>query len=249
MLSLILLTITVLLGTGCQTNHAVHRQFSKRVRELHTVAILPIKATAIKMGMAGPEPDQFPQVEEFQRQLIAQLTPQMESRGFKVIQSKLPAGHWGAITNGFEKREIWLQCQLHRAYEKWVDDWLPGYPSRQLMRPEAELLAEYEGADALLFIRAEVITETPLSAGKTAALVAAQIGMVALMVPVAVLSGGSSGLGTMGSEPKAGCRLKVVLVDGRSGDILWRSFVEPKSLESASLEQTVKRVFSSYPKQ
>lgn len=241
MLSLILLTITILLGTGCQTNHAVHRQFSKRVRELHTVAILPIKATAIKMGMAGPEPDQFPQVEEFQRQLIAQLTPQMESRGFKVIQSKLPAGHWGAITNDFEKREVWMQLQLSRAYESLAR--IMGRVRGELVRPEAELLAGYEGADALLFVLAEAITETPAA---TAARVTENT-LVFFAGLAAALAGHSGGMKLAGS-PEGG-RLEVILVDGRSGDILWRSFVTAESLGGTKLEQAMQKVFSRYPNQ
>ena len=241
-LAAILLAISTLLGAGCKTNSSVHPQFAARAQALHTVAILPIPATAIKVGVVNAEQDRFPQVEEFRQRLIQQLTPQWENRGFKVIQSKLPAGDGRAITNGFENRDIWMQLQLNRAYEGLAR--IQRHASEKLVRPEAELLAEYEGADALVFVSAKVITETPAATGTR---VAANTLVFFAGLAVA-LTGHSGGGGMMLAGSPEGCSLEVVLVDGRNGDILWRSFVTPKSLDGPKLEQAVQKIFSRYPK-
>jgi hypothetical protein len=43
--------------------------------------------------------------------------------------------------------------------------------------------------------------------------------------------------------------LEVVLVDGRTGEVLWRNLVRQESMDGPKLNTAVTRLFAGYPKQ
>jgi hypothetical protein len=205
------------------------------------MVVLPIPATAIQIKTLDAEEVPFPQVEEFCRRLSDQIAKQWELRGFKVAQSKLGAGNRGTITNGFQDKDVWMQVQLRRAYETLAR--VNGQVRGEVTRPEAPLLAEYEGADGLVFVGAFVVTESPGAAGTRRACNA-----LTALVGVGLLLSGSSVGGLAFEGSPEGCSLEVILVEGRTGEVLWRSLVTSKSLDGPLLDTVVQKVFARYPK-
>ena len=132
-----------------------------------------------------------------------------------------------------------MQLQLLRSYETLVK--IPMRPLPQVIRPEGPLLAEYENADGLVFVCATVITESTEAKGTRYA-----VNTVSFAVGILAMFGGSSSAPYLEGSP-AGCSLEVTLVEGRSGEVLWRSWVNPKSLDGPKLHAAVRELFARYP--
>ncbi len=239
--SLCLLALVLVICPGCLSTSRVHPQFRTRVQAIHNVAIMPMPATAVRVEVIGAKEVTFPYAEEFCARLRALLVEQCRARGLEVVQPRLTAGDWLTRTNGFEDREVWMQLQLRRAYETiWMTH--GGFPRAKTVHPEAALLAEHEQADALLFAGALVVTEAPAAEATRTTM---NVLTLAVGLGLAAFGGGSGGLFLEGSP--AGCRLEVALVEARTGDILWRSWLFTESHDGLKPDKAVTKIFRSYP--
>jgi hypothetical protein len=137
-----------------------------------------------------------------------------------------------------QARYDWMQQQLSRAYQSLTashfrDAWyMPASP----IRPEGPLLAEYAGVDALAFSVLTVVRESQEAA---AARRTENVGIFIL----GLLSGSTPSF--RGSPERT--TLSVVLLDGRTGDCLWRSWTEVEKVGGHGLEDAVKLLFKKYP--
>jgi len=233
--------LVVLLCAGCLSTSTVHPEFGLRAKRMTNLVVLPVPATAIQVQVAGAKQIEFPQVQEFCERLRSLIAQQWEQRGFQVTQSRLKVENWGAINNGFEDRDVWMRLQLQRANGCLA----PQTRANRLecIRPEAPLLAEYEGADVLVFAGASTVLESPGAKGTrwTYNVLAITVGLT-----MAVLTGGTQP--DLMDSPERNS-LEVILVEGRTGEVLWRSWARPKSLKGPKLDAAVKKLFAHYPKE
>lgn len=235
MKTLYLLIITAALGTGCQTTSFVHRQFDTRAKGLTNLVVMPVSAIAIEIQANGVRLNAFPQQGTVCQQLETLTARQFRIRGFKVARSKLATEDRGGITNDIaHDRKIWMQLQVRRANQSLAR--IGGHARGKIVRPEAPLLAEYEGADALIFVNASLVTESS-EARKV------RLAENAAGIAVSLVTGGvTAGLGS-----PEGSSLEVVLVEGRTGEVLWRSWTNTDSSDGRWLGTAVAELFTDYP--
>jgi hypothetical protein len=234
------LALTLLLCAGCQSPSFTHSEFDSRVKALNRLVILPVPATGRHAEFLSSTPEPFPQADQFSAVVKEATTREFERRHFKVLTSKLPAGDCGAISNHFENRQLWMQLQLRRADQTLAR--VGGFIKGHCVRPEAPLLAEYEGVDGLIFVYAARVTES--SSARTARYTI-NTASVIIGTGLALSGAGSSTPVVMGSP--AGCCLEVILVEGRTGDVLWRSRVVSTDPDGLTPRQAVEAVFARYP--
>jgi hypothetical protein len=235
-----LFLLAALLCAGCRTPTTSHSEFASRIRGLTNLVILPIPAVGEQILVLESKPAPFPHAAEFSQQVREQMVRQLEGRGFKVAHMKLPACNWGAITNGFEDRTVWMQLQLQRAYQSLAR--YGGHARGNILRPEGPLLAEYEAADGLVFISVHRVTE---SAGARSTRYT--LNAVSAVASVGAALCGAPSTPYINASPE-GCSVDVALVEGRSGVVLWRSWVASDSPDGLKPGEAVKDVFASYPK-
>jgi len=221
--------LVAVVSVGCQSTPEAHPEFAARVKSLTNLVVMPISVMSVQLQPGGPVPAAYPNVEQFSQRLQGQVVNQFESRGVNVVPAKL-GENLTVITNGFKAGEPDMAQELRRAYRSLAR---VGLVAREnVVCPEARVLAGHESADALVFTSVYVTTE---SAGyKTIR----WTGNVLFMLTDPVWVEGSP----------EGCRLQVILVEGRSGEVLWHSRVTPKSLEGARLDAAVAQAFARYPK-
>lgn len=234
-IALLFLLVALALCSGCETTSAVHPQFATRTRALTNLVILPIPTAALRVRVAGITNEPFPAKDEFRKRLYQQVSAQCKQRGFHVSPSKLSLEDCAASTNGFGDRQVWMLLQLVRAYQTLAI--IPTRAPPMVVRPEASLLSEYENADGLLFVNACIVTESSGAKGTRYAL--NTVGML-----TSLLGGGAPLL----MDSPEGCTLEVVLVEGRSGEVLWRNLVCQASMEGPKLNTALTNLFSNYPK-
>lgn len=233
----------VMLCAGCASTSSVHPQFTSRTRGLTNLVVMPVLADAIEWQASGAQRTALPQEGPVVQQLKSLIAQQFQSRGFEVVESKLVPADPGTITNDVSyDRESWMQLQVQRAYQTLRR--VGGYARGNIVRPEAPLLADYEKADALVFVTASVVTE---SSGARAKRHAFNTGAFIVGLAAVVLDDPSS-MPFMEGSP-AGSNLEVILVEGRTGEILWRSCTYNDSPDPERFGTAVQKLFSDYPDQ
>lgn len=243
MKTLYLLIITATLCAGCETTSFVHRQFDTRVKGLTNLVVMPVSAATIEHQANGVKWNAFPQQGAVSQQLGTLIARQFQIRGFKVVQSKLAIGNQVTVTNDISRdREMWMQLQVHRAYQTLVR--IGGHARGKIVRPEVPLLADYEKADGLIFVKACAVTES--SAGRNARLAR---NTASIFVDLGLAALGDTTPNWLVEGSPEGSDLEVVLVEGRTGEILWRSWTSSDLPDRRWLGTAVQEVFTDYPNQ
>lgn len=227
--------VAMVLCGGCETTSAEHPKFVSRARALTNLVVLPIPTAAVLVKAAGITNQPLPLQDEVRKRLYQQVAAQWKQRGFHVSPSKLSLESCAASTNGFADRQVWMLLQLVRAYQTLTI--IPTRAPPMIVRPEAPLLTEFENADGLVFVRACIVTESSGAKGTRYAL--NTVGAL-----TALLGGGAPLL----MDSPEGCTLEVVLVEGRTGQVLWRNLVQQKSMDGPKLNTAVTNLFAAYPK-
>lgn len=235
--------LVITLGAGCRTTSFVRSDFAARTKGLTNLVVMPVSAAAIERQPNGVKVDAFGQQEAVCQQLRTLIAKQYQIRGFRVVQSKLVTAGRETVANEISHdRTIWMQLQVQRAYQTL--ERIGGYARGNIVRPEVPLLSDYEKADALVFINASVVTESSEARNERFAYNA-----VAITVGLgAALLGGSSSAPFLEGSPE-GSSLEVVLVEGRTGEVLWRSWTYTDSPDRQWLGPAVQEVFTDYPGQ
>lgn len=235
--------LIIALGAGCRTTSFVRSDFAARTKALTNLVVMPVSAAAVEYQANGIKWNPFLQEGAICQQLRTLIARQYQVRGFKVVQSKLATSSGTVITNDISRdREMWMQLQVQRAYQTLVR--IGGYARGNVVRPEVPLLSDYEKADGLVFINASVVTESSEARNERFAYNA-----VAITVGLgATLLSGSSTVPFLEGSPEGGS-LEVILVEGRTGEVLWRSWTYTDLPDRQWLGPAVQEVFSDYPDQ
>ena len=208
---------------GCQTNTYTHSQFRERSALLTNIAFLPPN---IRTGMAS---------NLWVMQLGAPLPAETK------IRNELPS----LVADGFRQRGlavkksaaetllpdstnlVWnarMQGLLNAAY---------GNVGLKAVRPEAKVLADHVLADGLVFLSVFVYKSTE---GRKAKVAGENIFAI---------------LGAYGGAhltPYSQAIVQIALVDGETGDVLWRTRHDFTDLEKTGPDQVVAELFKKYPK-
>jgi len=214
--------VLAFLLTGCaQSGIRQLPAFADATRPVERIAVLPPQVTHTLVGIRGAgsrHPALEPAIAE---QVLQSVTSALEQRGYPVSTDLIVriAQQDEVLAPAFDRLRA-----AYRADRDALDDaaMLSEETSsrfRDALGPAAGVLAKAGDADALVMVRFDGIEK---SSGKVttevmaSALLAAAIGYVS--VP-------ASDLGT----------IEVVLIDGRTGDILWRNIVEARGSASAAV--------------
>jgi hypothetical protein len=238
---LLLCLPVILVGAGCMTSCHTHPEFAARRAELKSVAVLPCRYRELMVRVMGIENQtSTDDVQAVDQCLQRQISDELRARGWMVANGRLRQAEPVAETNqDLPGRQEWMHKQLNNAYQ-----YLP--PSQQMenwivhscpIRPEGPLLAKYESVDALVFTFVTIVRESPEAA------TVRQTGN-AISILAAFFGGRSSGSIQGSPEHKT---FYVLLVDGRNGEILWRSSINFESADGDGLAEAAKKVFQTYP--
>ena len=210
---------------GCQTDTYTHSKFRERSAQLTNVFFLPpqIKTgTAdIRWVMAPDAP--LPAEKQIRAELPILIAAEFRKRGFEVKESA-PESWLSYSTNQFWNKH--MQGILTSAY---------GNVCFKTVRPEAKVLADHVKANGLIFLNVFAYQSTD---GRKA--------WVALGNTLAVLN--TAGGGFYGTwSPFSQAIVQIALVDGETGDVLWRTIHDFTAFERQELDQVVAELFKKYP--
>jgi len=217
-----LLLLAVLL-TGCQMNTFTRKHFPERVAQIHTVALLPQVHTAMLNSYFGmdPSPAPLPEEPQIRSDLIASTTDQLQRRGFVVKEGSFPVG-----TN-----QIWDGRKIQNAFSTGLS---------KSKRPGAMAVATNLNVEGLFFLEATAYKSTPHREKITTT----QNVIAALTLPVILI-----GARPLPEVMMQGSGVQVVLVDGKTGDLMWATVDFFGDLETNKPAEAVENLFTRYPKQ
>lgn len=220
----------MILVTGCQTNTFTHKQFPERVARIHSVGVLPQVHTAMLNTYFGKDPSPAPLSEEPQvrSELVASTIGQLRQRGFVVKEDSSPHS-----TN-----QVWNGRRIQQACST--------LPSKSA-RPDAKALANNMDVDGLIVLDATAYKSTPHRQKVTTAQnIFAVFGDLALLAAAAaggpVAGGGDFGIAWQDAV------LRITLVDGETGDVLWTTAEDIHDFEVNKPAKAVAELFDRYPK-
>jgi hypothetical protein len=231
----IFFTFVILCGVasaGCASNRPKPTLAQKNIR---SVVVFPPQTSVWlqKVGQREPFPAeaQAAQAELFnlvcdeiqQRGLILK-SPRLDERDADDPAQQSPFFSWA--------RTMWTAYNEIQVQQKAV--FIP-MASNQTDEPLMKLLAKHTQADALIMTQA---------AGWRSSGGATTINEIGNTLAVLAALGGAA-YGRLHSSQAAGVR--VYLVDGNSGQILWTEAATEKDLEKSQLEKMVKKIFKNFP--
>ena len=224
--------VVLITCTGCQTY--THPKFRERSAHLTTVAFLPPQ---IRTGMASasPQPMQFgdrlsllaaefgtplPEEAKFRADLPDLIAAEFQKRGLTVKVSTLESRLPDSTDQIWNPR---MRGILNAAYETM---------HLKAVRPEAKVLADHIEADGLVFVNVLAYKST---AGRTTGVV---FNNIAMFVPY--------GGGVIWAHSREAI-VQIALVDGETGDVLWRTKHDFTDLEKTGPSQVIAELFKYYP--
>jgi hypothetical protein len=209
--------------TGCQSDTFTCSKFRERSTRLSTIELLPpqIKTgmTATPWASVGQLSAPLPEEKKIRAELPDLVAAEFHKRGF-AVKASAPEAFLPDSTNHVGNAR--MGGILTAAY---------GSVDLKAVRPEAKVLIDHVQADGLVFLSVFAYKSTN---GRKA--------WVALG-NILALSGGGTGQWTPFSEAK----VQIVLVDGETGDVLWRTMHDFTDLEKTRPDQVVAELFKKYP--
>jgi len=208
--------------TGCQTY--THPKFRECSSHLTTVAFLPPQIrTGLADTWASPMAIQpgspLPEEARMQSEFPGLIAAEFRQRGYAAKDSSLESLLPDSTNLVWDARMVGM---LNAARET---------VHLKAVRPEAKVLAEHVQADGLVFLSVFAYKST---AGR-------KIGVV--LNNIAMCGGGG---GTWAHFSQA--IVQIALVDGETGDVLWRTEHDFTDLEKTGPDQVVAELFKTYPK-
>ena len=216
----------ILLVTGCRTMQEKPIKPVARSAPIKSVAVLPCQYHESLVNCGGfQDQTSVVNVRSVDQCLQRSIGDHFRARKWTVVDGRLRQKETTAGTNKVEQtRRAWMQKQLPLGYQSLT---------ASAIRPEGPLLAEYEGADAVLFTTITVVWESAEAATSR------RIGNTCAFI-LGLLSGSSSPPFHGSPERKT---INVVLVDGRNGECLWRRSTEFENPGGRGLDDAVERLF------
>jgi len=218
--------VILIVGTGCQSDTYTHSQFRERSARLTNVALLPpnIKTGTADIRWLMPAGAPLPEEKKIRADLPGLIASEFRNRGF-VVKECAPESLRSDATN-----QVWnprLRGILTSAY---------GSLGLKTVRPEAKVLADHVQADGLVFLNVFAYKSTD---GRKA--------WVALGNTLAILSAAGGGYCGHTSAFSQGL-VQITLVDGATGDVLWRTIHDFTDFEQTELSKAVAELMKKYPR-
>ena len=206
---------------GCGTKPYVHKDFAGRIWQIQRVEVMPRLHTAILGSSPGKGlgPLPFENEQKIQAALTAATTNELARRGFFVKGITLPA------CNGTNR----VAGSNDSAATPWR------FTSQH---PEASQLAEELHVDGLIYINAAAYRSTAARKAWTT--------IPNTLAVIGALCGDS--MAAQMWTPWAEAVVQVVLVDGKTGDVLWATGEVFNSFDDYQAEEILKDLFDLYPK-
>lgn len=233
---------------GCKTPSWTHSQFSPRRAEMRSVAIMPCRYSEWLVTRQGRQDcataENFDAVDGC---IYSAMTNQLAARGWTIAAARFPQYEATSATNEWLRaRHAWMQNQVSNAYAYLNANWIQygGHGVGCPIRPEAPLLAGYTHADAVVFVNAIVVNESEDAA---AARAEANASMFVFALFLNLSLGGHGHVDPGFHESPEQHTLLISLVDGVSGECLWRSRAKLAFADGASLTEAVENAFKNYP--
>ena len=209
---------------GCQSETFTHSKFRERRAHLTTIAFLPPQ---MKTGMAGamfsPLGAPLPEEGKFRTELPALFTTAFQQRGFAVQEIPADAPCANAPNRVWDSR---LTNILNTAY---------GSVGLKSVRPEAKVLADHVQADGLIFLQVFAYRSTE---GRKVEVVLVNT------LSILAAAGGKYGPGSSFSQ----AIVQIALVDGQTGDVLWRTVHDFTDLPKTCPDRVVAELLKRFPK-
>jgi len=207
---------------GCQTDTYTHSQFRERSAHLTTVALLPpnIKTgTASNLWMSQLGAP-LPEETKIGAEFPCLIAAEFRKRGLALKESASETLLPDSTNLVWNAR---MQGLLNAAF---------GNVNLKAVRPEAKALADHVQAGGLVFLSVFAYKSTD---GRKACVALGNI---------LALSGGGTGQWT----PFSQAIVQIALVDGETGDVLWRTRHDFTDLEDTRPDRVVAELFKKYPK-
>jgi hypothetical protein len=228
--------LLVCAGVGCTPTTSIrkHPQFADRRAKISSVAVVPPEVEVIRVVFKGdnePLPEEASRISARLPDLIA---AELRRRGFTVKDACLDEQHFGTEPD--------LRFQTTQAQQAFTTASGQMYRTVAMKKPEAENfqstlgpgvnpLADHADVDALIFVK--------MGGFKKSA------GEVAKNVAVTILFAVT---GAIVAQPTQGAGMRIALVDGATGDVLWANVAGTTGdFEGAGLEKMIKGVFKEFP--
>ncbi len=212
--------LVVVLSTGCQTNTFTHRQFHERVTRIHTVGLLPQVHTATLNTYFGKDPFPAPLPEQEQ------------------IRSELIASTIDQLRQrGFVVKESSFPDGTNQIWDGLMIQRFKLPP--KAANPDAKALATNLNVDGLIFLDATAYKSTPhrqhvTTLQNTIAFITLPVILVGPPLPM---------------EQWQQAVVVITLVDGETGDVLWRTADSFDNFETNKPPNVVAVLSNRYPKQ
>jgi hypothetical protein len=215
--------VVLITCTGCQTY--THPKFRECSAHLTTVAFLPPQirtglADTWASAMAIQPGSPLPEEAKMQSELPGLIAAEFRQRGYAAKDFSSESLLPNSTNLVWDARMVGM---LNAARET---------VHLKAVRPEAKVLADHVQADGLVFLSVFAYKST---AGR-------KVGVV--LNNLAMFGGGG---GTWAHFSQA--MVQIVLVDGETGDVLWRTMHDFTDLEKTRLDQVVAELFKKYPQQ
>ena len=219
--SILSFLLPALLLTGCQTNTFTHKQFHQRVARIHTVGLVPKVHTAVLNRYFGNDraPAPFPDEGRIKTELTGAAIAHLEQHGFVVKEHPQLDSANGHSDDLFQ---------------------LAISSPTQAGQEDAKMLAASMDVDGLIVLNADAFKSTPHRERITMAQ-----NTLAVFVFIASIPAGQP---TDVHEPLQGVGVQIALIDGGTGEVLWRTWLIGDNFDSNKPVKTVEDLFARYPK-
>ncbi|MGH7806420.1 MAG: hypothetical protein ACREQJ_18875 [Candidatus Binatia bacterium] len=226
----LLVTLALFASTACSQPFAKHEAPKAKPLALDQLAIV---APDVAVVSAKPSTQVA-----LKRQLLAAVESALGSRGHRIASpSEDDANRIVRLNVAHAKSPLHIYREFIGVQQK---------PRRHLAPAEVRGLAEGHRADAVIVTRlegVEVSTSQRLTEAATGFVGSAAIGVIT-MSPMRLL-----GAAARAAETPRGTHLRVTVVDGASGEVLWANWAVEKSSPSAeTVSELVARAFSTFPR-
>jgi hypothetical protein len=212
--------------TGCQSDTFTCSKFRERSTRLSTIELLPPQ---IKTGMTGTlwasvkrlgAP--LPEEKKIRTELPDVIAAEFRKRGF-VVRASTPEAFLPDSTN-----------QVGNARMGGILTAAHGSVDLKAVRPEAKVLTDHVQADGLVFLSVFAYKSTD---GRKA--------WAAIYNTVSIITAAHGGGDTI---PFSQAIVQIALVDGETGDVLWRTMHDFTDLEKTEPDQVAAELFKKYPR-
>ncbi len=199
-----------LLISGCLTTVRRHPDFEQRVASISTIAVIPPEVEIVEISFKGDNKHLTGEEEVIGLCLIRAVEGRLRSQGFTVKSSLLDEEHFEEDSElRFETTQIneAFERALAEMYEKEEMRKSKARKYERSLGPDVNRFADHAEVDALVFSRMLGFSKSKGEQAKD----------VFMAIAIGVALGGAY----VEPAPSQGAILRVALVDGTTGDILW----------------------------